>query len=147
MSTTNPRVLAKPVKVKLAEGERILRSKRGPQAHLVAAGETLTVCDINSAGWQDVEDVTAKGEVTCPVCAKRNAAGQRVSNRALRESQKASGRGGGRGNRGDRGRRRGGDRGGAERRDSFGGGRGMSLTRQHVDGRRDQGTRPPTSSS
>jgi len=29
MSVTNPRVLAKPVKVKLTEGERILRPKQG----------------------------------------------------------------------------------------------------------------------
>jgi hypothetical protein len=55
-TATNPRVLEKPVKVTLAEGERILRPKRGPQAHLVAADETLTVCDIDSTGWTDVVD-------------------------------------------------------------------------------------------
>ncbi len=86
MSVTNPRVLAKPVKVKLTDGERILRPK---QAHLIAAGETLTVCDIDSTGWRDVEDLSSKAGVTCPVCAKRIAAGQRVSGKALREAQKA----------------------------------------------------------
>ena len=88
-TTTNPRVLTKPVKVKLTEGERVLRPKRGPQAHLVAAGETLTVCDIDSAGWTEADDVSKAHEVTCPICAKRIAAGQRVSRRALREAQKA----------------------------------------------------------
>lgn len=88
-TTTNPRVLAEPVKVKLSKGERILRSNRGPQTHLVADGETLTVCDIDSAGWTEAEDVSKAREVTCPICAKRIAAGQRVSGRALREAQKA----------------------------------------------------------
>ena len=88
-TTTNPRVLAEPVKVKLSKGERILRSKRGPQAHLVADGETLTVCVIDSAGWTGAEDVSKAREITCPICVERIAAGQRVSGQALRKAQKA----------------------------------------------------------
>jgi hypothetical protein len=72
-----PLVLAKGVKNTLA-GSGLARAKKGAQRHVLASGETTTLCGIDSTAW--IEKVVEDEQlVTCPLCAK-----------ALKEAAKAS---------------------------------------------------------
>jgi hypothetical protein len=61
------RVLAKGVKNTLA-GAELVRAKKGAQRHVLASGETRTLCAINTATWTETV-VEPDALVTCPYCA------------------------------------------------------------------------------
>lgn len=63
-----PLTLDRPVKNTLT-GSTVVQAKRSPQVHVLPAGATRTLCNIDTSKWADsttIED----GKITCPVCAK-----------------------------------------------------------------------------
>ena len=62
-----PLVLSRGVKNTLA-GSGLTRAKKGAQRHVLASGQTRTLCGIDTTTWQ--ETVVEDGLVTCPLCAE-----------------------------------------------------------------------------
>jgi hypothetical protein len=71
-STTTPArkplVLAKPARNTLPDST-IVKATRSQQRHVLPAGETKTLCGMDTAKWS-AQDEVSETTVTCPLCAE-----------------------------------------------------------------------------
>jgi hypothetical protein len=65
-----PLTLNRPVKLAL-EGATLAKATRSPQVHVLAAGETTTLCAIDTTKWAQPDQVADDAKVTCPLCARQ----------------------------------------------------------------------------
>lgn len=66
--TRKPLVLKKAVKNTL-DGATNVKAKRSQQRHVLPAGETKTLCGIDTAKWNEQDEVS-ETTVNCPLCAE-----------------------------------------------------------------------------
>jgi hypothetical protein len=68
-AATRGPLTTKPVKNTL-DGSTIVRATRSPQFHVLPAGETVTLCQIDVTKWSAQADVAEDAKVNCPPCVK-----------------------------------------------------------------------------